>query len=241
MERSVAQSLSSRIRLLGILMLLAGGIFPAAKSHAQAPKAFLQVEIYQPHYDFRDGTPVKWWYAPGRLAEAKGSGIRSSVRFKRHSLSLSSSRFGVGYYKKGPVPVGEIDSRIIKLRNLDYCFRFINRTRFGAEAFAGISLRRGYETIVLAYPQWWEIITEEHTLHDWGARIGLRWEYKVWRDFHVSLETDYTYYFHRYDQGQPPNGFGTGSTIDQVALHVGVGYTIDRRFFTKEFWCRKGR
>lgn len=239
MERLQQLGLSSRIKLLTLLMLLAVGLCLPAIGIAQQPKAFLQLELYLPYYHFGDGSPVKWWYSPSKKADARGSGIRCSFRFKRHSLSISSSKFGVGYYLKGPVNVGEIDSRAFKLRNLDYRFRFIDRQHLGAEAFAGISLRRGFEDIVIGYRNGWEVVSRVHTLRDWGARIGIRAEYRFWNDFHVSLETNYTYYFYRYDIGHPPTGFGRGSTIDQMALHLGLGYTIDKRYFTKAFWSKK--
>lgn len=239
MERLQQLGLSSRIKLLTLLMLLAGGLCLPAKSIGQQPKAFLQLELYLPYYHFRDGTPVKWWYTPGRKAEAKGSGVRCSFRFLRHALVISSSKFGAGYYKHQQVPPGEINSRTFYIRSLAYQFQWLNRDRLRLNAVGGITLRRGFEDIVVGYPRWWEIVSRFHTLHDWGANIGIRAEYRFWKDFHVSLETNYTYYFHRYDIGQPPNGFGGGSTIDQSALHLGLGYTIDKRYFTKAFWSKK--
>ena len=232
MERLRQQSLSSRNNLALIVILTAGGLRFPAVCYGQNSSVTHQIELYLPYYQFLDGSRMKGVYSTSRTAEALGRGIRYAIHFKtKHSISLSASLFDAGYYKRNPVPLGEIRRRETNLINLSYHFHFLQRNRLSLAALGGITSRRGSEQIVLGYPRWFEIVTKFHVLKDWGLHAGLRADYYFWKHFNLSLETNYTAFLLRYDCGQPPHGFDRGSTIHQLGLNVGLGFTFGKRSF----------
>ncbi len=235
MEKSRRRSLSSRNNLAWILILIAGGFALPTISSAQNSRVAHQIELYLPYYQFLDGSAMKGVYSTSRTAEALGRGIRYAIHFKtRHSISLSASLFDAGYYKRNPVPPGEIRQRETNLANLAYHYHFLQRNRLSLAALGGITSRRGSEQIVLGYPRWFEIVTRSHLLKDSGIHIGLRADYYFLKHFDLSLETNYTAFLLRFDRGYPPHGFDRGSTIHQIGLNVGIGFTFGKRTFEND-------
>jgi hypothetical protein len=240
MKRPFLRNLSIKTHLAWILIGLTGALWLPSKGLSQGPKTYHQVEIYLPFYNFMDGAPMEGMYSIGRKADAYGKGIRYSFSFKpRHTLSISNSRFHAIYSKNGPVTSVERMHRAFKLLNLDYHFRWLDTDRLGFDVCAGISRRRGAEAIEFVTPFWCSLYQERHSLKDWGMRLGIHAEYQFWKQLHLSLETNYTWYFHRYDHGQPTDVLESGTTVHQLALHLGLGYTFDKHFFSKAFWSKE--
>jgi hypothetical protein len=235
MGRLQQRDLLGRIKLALVGAILAGGILLPASLSAQAPKTTHQFEIYLPIYQFLDGTPTMWKYDGSKLSEVSGKGFRYTLGFKeRHAFSISISKFHASYHMLAHVPPGEIAYRFFKLRTLDYHYQWLEHGRLNINAFVGITQRRGREEIVVAYPRWWEIVLHSQSIRDWGIHIGMRAEYSFWKRFYASMQLSYTGYIHQYELGPPPLAIGKGPTKNQLALDVGIGYSLPRINFKKE-------
>jgi hypothetical protein len=233
MVKFKARNLSRNTKLIWIAVAtLATAI--QISLHGQAPKTTHQFEYYIPFYEFFDGTPTKWAYNPDRRSDAFGRGLKYTFGFKeKHFFSYSSSNFGAYYGVKHQIPPGEIVIRRFKLRTLDYHYRWLIHSRLKVDAFAGFTYRRGVEQIVVAYPRWWEIIIHSQDTRDWGIHTGMRAEYSFWKRFYASLQLSYTGYIRQYELGPPPAAIGRGPTKNQLALDVGIGYSLPRINFKK--------
>ena len=232
MEKSRRRSLSSRIDILVVLLILLGKVAFPNKIFAQEAKTKHSIEFILPYYHFLDGSEMKVRYSLARKSFAMGLGIGYSVTVQNtHTFTLSATRFYAGYSEQSRVPPGKIFNREVNQIRLSYGRRLIHKPRFALSAVGGLVFRGGEEEIVWAYPQWFEILTRSHVLRDLGLQAGLRAEYTFLRHMHLSLETNYTVFLLRHDRGQPPHGFDRGSTIHQLGLNVGLGFTFGKRRF----------
>ena len=209
--------------------------------HAQTPPKKHNIEFHVPFYNFLDGTPTKWNYSLSRKAHALGFGIGYALTIHdKHSIQVFGTNFYADYHEKSQVPPGSIDARHIGQIQLDYRRRLFLKPRFFVDGLCGLVFRGGYEEIVLAYPRWFEVLTREHPLRDFGLQAGIRAEHKLLRHLALSLECSYTAFLIRYDHGQPPDGFDQGSTIHQLQMKVGLGFVFGRKGFVEDRGQVKG-
>ncbi len=224
--------MKSRIDILALLLILLGMVAFPNKIFAQEAKTKHSIEFILPYYHFLDGSEVKVRYSLARKSFAMGLGIGYSVTFQNtHSLSLSATRFYARYSENSRVQPGKVFNRDVNQIRLNYGRRLVSKPRFSLSAVGGLVFRGGEEEIVWAYPRWFEILTKAHVLRDLGLQAGFRAEYTFLRHMQLSLETNYTAFLLRYDRGYPPHGFDRGSTIHQIGLNVGLGFTFGKRSF----------
>lgn len=119
---------------------------------------------------------------------------------------------------------GYIFKRDFDLYKIEYVRKLYHLKRIEFFIQTGFVFRKGDESILVSYGNF-DILVDNHQLHDFGIVLGLSSNYKIINNLFANLNFSYQNYFYRFDQGNfNPQPWNNGSSVQSYSMSIGIDY-----------------
>jgi hypothetical protein len=127
--------------------------------------------------------------------------------------------------------VGSIIQRWTFYSQLNWGRKLYNKGGFSINSELGLLIRMGEEDYVAGYYRLWDIQVVSMKLRDYGSGLGLTLNQNIGRKFSVFIESDFSYFVYRYNNGSRTGyTWDNGTTKWMYRLMIGLSYDV---------WTRK--